>query len=435
MKRFLSLISAAGILLILSGGCSFLKNTASESPPGESVPNISTSSASGASGGGSPVPGIDTMTTAARPGGGDSSSNQEFRGVWLTYAELNKMFEGRSVEQAKYSIDKVMDNAKSYGMNAVIFHARAKSDAYYPSTVFNEAASVKTLISEGFDPLAYAVDAAHSRGLQLHAWINPYRVGTDAGCAKSKDIFSVNGTYYYNPASLDVQGLILRGIQEIVNNYAVDGVQFDDYFYPPDTGVIPVSSPASFENDEYADYQKQGGTLSIADWRRSQVDALIASACQKVHTRSGCVFGVSPRASVSQSYSQLYADVENWTEHSGYVDYICPQIYFGFENTSSPFDKELAAWAAMKRSSSVKLYIGLGLYKTGWQSDEYAGNGKQEWAEHGDIIKRSVELIRTQKACSGMIFYSYTSFSPDSREVSFSQSIAQQEVNNLLSVL
>lgn len=434
MKRFLSLISAAGMLIILSGGCSFLKNAASEPPSGDSVSNTSMNGAS-TSGDGSPVPGIDTMTTAPRSKDGDSSSNQEFRGVWLTYTELNKMFEGRSVEQAKYSIDKVMDNAKSYGMNAVIFHVRAKSDAYYPSSVFNAAASVKTLISEGFDPLAYAVDAAHSRGMQLHAWINPYRVGTDTGYAKSKDIFSVNGTYYYNPASLDVQGLILRGIQEIVNNYAVDGVQFDDYFYPPDTDVIPVSSPASFENSEYADYQKQGGTLSIADWRRSQVDALIASACRKVHTRSGCVFGVSPRASVSQSYSQIYADVENWTENSGYVDYICPQIYFGFENSSSPFDKELAAWAAMKRSSSVKLYIGLGLYKTGWQNDEYAGSGRQEWSEHGDIIKRSVELIRTQKACSGMIFYSYTSFNPSSREVGFSQSIAEQEINNLLAIL
>lgn len=430
MKRLLMLAGVAGMLLFFTVGCNF---------PNVSSPNGSegdTSTAlSHAAGDTDPVPGIDTMTTANRSSGGDTASSQEFRGVWLTYTELNKMFEGRSVEQAKQSLDKVMDNAKSYGLNAVIFHVRAKSDAYYPSTVFDAAASVKTLIGEGFDPLAYAVEAAHSRGLQLHAWINPYRVGTDSGYAKSKDIFSVNGTYYYDPASLDVQALILRGIQEIVDNYAVDGIQFDDYFYPANTDVIPASAPAAFESDEYAAYQKQGGVFSIADWRRSQVDALIASACQKVHTRNGCVFGVSPRASVSQSYSLLYADVENWTENAGYVDYICPQIYFGFENTASPFDKEMAAWAAMKRSSSVKLYIGLALYKTGWQNDEYAGNGKQEWAQHGDIIKRSVELIRTQKACAGMIFYSYTSFNPGIREVGFSQSIAEQEVNNLLAIL
>lgn len=412
MKRRIAVFVCLLGLLMTTAGCRFSMGTSS-SPSSEETSSDAAPDVSGSSG---------------LPDG-------EMRGVWLSFGELSRLIQGKSVEDAKSALDAMMDRVKSLKLNTIIFHVRANSDAYYKSSVFNPAASVANLLNEGFDPLAYAVDAAHSRGLKLQAWVNPYRIGDKKENAKSNDIFSVNGTYYYDPASLDVQSLIMKGVAEIVDNYAVDGIQFDDYFYPSDTSAIPPSSPASFESGAYTAYQSGGGTLSVADWRRANVDALIAGTCLKVHARKGCVFGVSPRASVSQSFSQLYADVEQWMLVPGYVDYICPQIYYGFENTASPFDQSLAAWAVMKRDPSVKLYIGLGLYKTGWYEDSYAGDGKAEWSKHDDIMQRSVQLIRAQKACGGMMFYNYSGFDETIREKGYDKDVAKREIDHLLSVL
>ena len=363
--------------------------------------------------------------------------------MWLSYIELNALFRDKTADQAREALDGVMDNVSSYGLNTVFFHVRAMSDAYYDSELFPPADAAAALIAGGFDPLAYAVEAAHARGLELHAWINPYRIGADkenAGCA---EIFSVeNGGapyYYYNPASEQAQSLILRGVEEVVARYAVDGVQFDDYFYPSNTAVVPPDSPAAFEQEDYAAYTAAGGELGVADWRRAQVDVLIAGACRRVHTRDGCVFGVSPDYNVSKNYSVLYADLMEWIASPGYVDYVCPQIYFGFENSTAPFDRAVADWASYPRHESVRLYIGLGLYKTGMSPDEYAGQGREEWAENSDIMKRSVECLRGNAAVGGMIFYNYGSFDASGRSPaagqSYAQEVARQEVENLLPLL
>lgn len=382
-----------------------------------------------------------TATTA--PGLPSDEEAEEFRGVWLSYIELNALLKGKTAEQAGAALDKVMEDAASYGLNAVVFHVRAMSDAYYQSALFPPAAAAETLLEGGFDPLAYAVKAAHARGLQLHAWVNPYRIGVNKENAGCGDIFGASSGgamyYYYNPASEDAQSLILRGVEEIVENYEVDGVQFDDYFYPNKPEVIPADAPAAFEKEDYAAYIKAGGALGIGDWRRAQVDVLVSGVYQRVHARKGCVFGISPDYNADKDYSSLYADVKGWTAAAGYIDYICPQIYFGFENSSAPFDRAVAAWTAYPRHSSVRLYVGLGLYKTGVSPDAYAGGGKEEWAGHSDIMKRSVELLRANNAVTGMVFYSYSSFDAATRSPASGQTyreeIGRQEVENLLYLL
>lgn len=377
--------------------------------------------------------GSTTTKTYPKP-----DTGKEMRAVWVSYIELNNLLKNKSADGARTVIDGIMENAKSYGLNAVIFHVRANSDAYYKSKIFNSAAVVKTLIdTAGFDPLTYAVQAAHNRGLELHAWVNPYRIGSSTSYAKCSDYFASGGKYYYNPASSAAQKLILDGIDEIVRNYDVDGIQFDDYFYPNDGNVIPKSSSAAFEKSDYDKYKSNGGKLSIGDWRRNHVSQLIASTYSKVHNvKKDCVFGVSPSSNISHNYSNLYADIASWIKQKGYVDYICPQIYFGFANSSQPFESTVKSWANMSRHSSVRLYIGLALYKTGLISDTYAGEGKQEWATNDDIMKRSVLCVRQNPACGGVMFYSYTYFNPSSQnDADRKMDVAIREVNNLLSVL
>lgn len=233
-------------------------------------------------------------TTAPKPTDPVSPpASAEMKGVWISYIELNAMLKNQSVSSAKAAIDKVMDNCVSYGLNTVFFHVRANSDAYYKSSIFKPAASVGNLIRSGFDPLAYAVSSAHSHGLQLHAWVNPYRIGTDLSYrVAGADYFSKTsgGTtrYYYVPTAASAQKLILDGLRELVANYAIDGIQYDDYFYP--TGLMS----SSVESFEQADYEASGKRLSVADWRRAAVDTLVMGSYNVAHSKSGVVFGISP---------------------------------------------------------------------------------------------------------------------------------------------
>lgn len=406
----------------------------------------------GSSGSSSHVSTQDSVPS--QPDGKPQDEGPEFRGVWLSYIELNAMLKDKTAQEVRDALDEVMDNCVSYGLNAVFFHVRANSDAYYKSAYFQPAATAKPLLDAGFDPLSYAVEAAHKRGLALHAWVNPYRIGRNASFrVDGIDDYFVDETgsspvYWYLPTSTTVQKLILDGIRELVGNYAIDGVQYDDYFYPHN--VLPDGEPADVEK---AAYEESGGAMPVGDWRRTHVDMLIAASYQAVHSRKGCVFGVSPSHDYTGTREKGYADTVKWLENSGYVDYLCPQIYFGFNHHSSDFARLLEDWSSFTPASTVHLYIGLGTYKIGLGPDQWAGTpdnmpARMEWAENTDILKRSITLLR-EKTCGGMIFYSYTFFNPDTPRSlaswtekngetttqTYDKEIAAQEVENVISVL
>lgn len=380
------------------------------------------------------------VTTPPRP-----ALEGELRGVWVSYIELNKLLGKKTADEAKTVLDDLLDSCASYGINALFFHVRANSDAYYASSIFKPAASVASLIESGFDPLAYAVEGAHKRGMQLHAWINPYRIGTDESYAvgdkgdrfcKYRNTKYEQKTWYYIPTSTAAQKTILDGIREILDRYAVDGIHFDDYFYPenddPKVG-IHHEQPESFESDF-----NPSGSLSLGDWRRAAVDALIIQAYAITHQKPGAVFGVSPQAGAEHTRDKLYADTVKWLGTAGYVDYLCPQVYFGFEHRSSAFDKVTERWLGYKRAAGVQLYIGMGLYKTGIDDDTWAGDsGRREWIENDDIMKRQVEYLRTQPQVGGMVFYSYTYFDPVACGELQGEGleVAKREVQNLLPLL
>lgn len=374
-------------------------------------------------------------TTATQP---PQSSVSEFRGAWVSYLELNGLLKScTTVAQGQAAIDGLMDRMAEARMTAVFFHVRANSDAYYHSALFRNATAANTVMQAGFDPLAYAVEAAHRRGMELHAWVNPYRVGMDAA-------FIVDGLqtfqdgakrYYYIPTDPAAQRLILDGIRELLA-YDIDGIQYDDYFYP--TGLLSENTVADFEKEAYTAYTAGGGKLSVGDWRRAGVDALV-SGTHTLTAAAGVLFGVSPSHDDAKTYSQMFADTKKWLAQSGYVDYLCPQLYFGFDHSTAAFDTLTDRWLGYERHPSVSLYVGLGMHKIGLKEDQWAGNGKTEWVEHDDILKRQVQYLR-QKGITGIGFYSSSLFDPDTcTVVSFGTAndlaVAKREIQQLLSVL
>ena len=345
----------------------------------------------------------------------------EFRGVWMSYYEVSDLCKGKSEAQFRAKVTEYFTNAADAGLTAVIAHVRPSSDAFYRSEIFPWSlyASGTQGKDPGYDPLEIMVETAHAKGLELHAWLNPYRVCTvknfgilaDSNPAKiwltdedtqnDRRVREAGGGYYYNPALPAVRELIIDGVREIVQNYAVDAIHFDDYFYP--------TTAKSFDDAEYQDYRAQMGAsaLSLGDWRREQVNTLMRGVYAAVKAIDPQVeFGISPGGRVEHNRDTLYADCALWLSQTGYADYICPQIYFGFEHPTEAvrFARLSAQWSALSTNPEVQLYLGLASYKIGEED-----RGSKEWIENSDILKRQVLLSRQDPVVDGIAFYIYTS--------------------------
>ena len=349
----------------------------------------------------------------------------ELRGMWVTYFELGNMFDAPEGFRAAW--DDLLEKSVGMGINALFVHVHSHCDAYYPSDLFPWSKYCTGIVGTqgvdpGFDPLDYMVTAAHQKGIAFHAWINPYRVLfdsqdltllsddnpakiwlTDSDPDNDTYVRSAGEGLYLNPAVQEVQALVAAGVREIVSRYPVDGIHFDDYFYP--------TEDEGFDEKEYAAYRAAvwDDPLPLDDWRRANVTAMIARSCEAVHnTRPGCVFGIGPMAGIEGNYSKVFADVGGWVE-TGVVDYLMPQLYFGFDFgiEAYRFDTLLARWRDLTRGSKVALYVGLGAYRIG--TDEA---GHEEWTEHHDVLARQIDRGR-QAGCAGYCFYSYSALFAD----------------------
>jgi len=332
---------------------------------------------------------------------------EELRGVWVSYLDLAPLLADADPATAARALDGVMDTVRDRGLNTVFFHVRSHSDALYPSAVYPAAEVAAPLLAAGFDPLGYAVEAAHQRGLTLHAWINPYRIGEAPPTGDAPTHFQKGDTWYYAPSDPAARRLVLDGVREILDTYAVDGIHFDDYFYP--AGMAPEGE--TFESVPV------GGDITA--WRQTQVDALISAVYGLSHSR-GRPFGVSPMAAIERNRTEAYADVTRWMAQPGYIDYILPQLYTGFEHQTQPFTHLLDRWIALPRRDGVRLYGGLALYKAGLADDPYAGTGRGEWAEQDDIIARQVTAL--QERTDGFALFRYAQLTDPA---------AQNEMENL----
>lgn len=355
------------------------------------------------------------------------TEEQYIKAVWITYYELSGFTQDSTEQDFRKKINKTFKELKSNGFNRVTVQVRPFADAFYKSDYFPVSSyCFKEQGSELiFDPLEIMVESAHKYKLSIEAWINPYRVSNSddfSQLSKNNKAVEWQGTdnlivcdsgIYFNPASDEVTKLISNGVKEIAENYDVDSICFDDYFYP--------STDEKIDKSSYASYKKSKGDKSLADWRRENVSKMIQSVYSTVKSvDENITFGVSPASNTESNYNTLYADTQKWCTEKGYVDYICPQIYFGFQNENQPFMKTTKSWVQM---ADCTLYVALPLYKAE-KEDEFAGdNGKNEFIDNNNIIARQVTYLSKLSDVKGYYVFSYSSLKDN------------DETNNLYSAM
>ena len=351
-------------------------------------------------------------------------ANTDFKGVWVATVYNLDYPSNQTLDTSvlKAEAISILNNVKNIGLNAVFLQVRPSADSFYKSSIFPWSRYLTgnsgVAPNNGFDPLEFWIEEAHKRGIELHAWINPYRITKNGD--EEYNLISKNspaklhpdyvvkysdGNYYFNPGIPAVRKLVIDGVLEIIKNYDVDGIHMDDYFYP------------GTDFDDLDAYRKYGVNFSnIDDWRRENVNSLIKDlrdAIKKVD--KNIVFGISPSGiwansknnplgsdtSGTESYYSHYADTRKWAM-DGIIDYIAPQIYWERGNKYADYITLVNWWSDVTKNSTTKLYIGLADYRTtGAKKDSVWYNGK-EIAEEMNINSKS-------KIISGEIHYRYSS--------------------------
>lgn len=358
-----------------------------------------------------------------------TSDNTRTIAAWLYYNEIEELVKKSDSENDFIAnIENSVDKLIGFSVNTLILHVRAFDDAFYKSEIFpvskycaDDSGNLK------FDVLKCFSDVCRRKGINIWCWVNPYRINKIDDVSVIKEGFfqhdalnseneqllirSANGVYY-NPADSQVKRHIIDGIREILENYDVDGIHFDDYFYP--------TTDAQIDSVYFEKYKADGGALTLADFRRENVNSLIYSVCALTR-KYNKVFSISPISNISQNINSYYADVKLWATSDSYVDYIIPQIYFGFQNPVQPFKETLEKWIDLTGDSS-KLLVGLAVYKSG-TSDTYAQSGKDEWKSR-DVISKEMDLIFKNYENIGFVYYSASYLYKDGDE-----GLEQEKVN------
>ncbi|GGG77720.1 hypothetical protein GCM10007415_07130 [Parapedobacter pyrenivorans] len=348
----------------------------------------------------------------------DMLPKRELRGAWIaTVVNIDwPSASGLGSEKQKQELIQHLDNHQRAGINAIMLQIRPAADALYakskePWSRFLSGTPGKQP-APFYDPLEFAIEEAHKRGMELHAWINPYRATFDLITANTTSdhitrrkpnwFFVYGGKKLFNPGIPEVREYIIGVVMDVVRNYDIDGIHFDDYFYP-----YPESGKQIPDTETFRQYPN--GFKNIADWRRNNVNLLIQMVSDSVHSAKKYMkFGVSPfgiwdnkrdhpRGSASSGlsgYRQLYADALKWLEE-GWVDYINPQIYFPFGNPAAPYEV-LADWWS-QHANGKHLYIGHAAYRAD-------GNGAG-WRDRSQIPNQ-VRYARQHAHAQGSIYYS-----------------------------
>jgi len=347
-------------------------------------------------------------TLAAAPDAGAVPGRRravtEMRGMWLaTVANRDwPSRPGMTAAEQRSELIGHLDLAVRNRLNTVIFQVRPTADALWPSPYepWSEFLTGTQGRDPGWNPLETAVEEAHARGLQLHAWFNPYRIAghTDPArlvashpARRHPDwVVTYGGKMYYNPGLPEVRAFVEKAILDAVHKYPVDAVHFDDYFYP-----YPVAGQ-TFDDD--AAYDRYGAAFpNRAAWRRDNIDRLVRemAACVR-RIRPGTRFGISPfgvwrnaandsRGSDTQAgvqtYDDLHADTRTWVREN-WIDYIAPQIYWNIGFSAADYAKLLPWWAEVARGSGTQLYVGEALYKAGDPAQAAAWQDPAELSRH-----------------------------------------------------
>lgn len=342
---------------------------------------------------------------------------EEKRFIFISYIELAKYLKDKEETVMKNTIDDMINQCKDFGFTDIILQVRSFSDAIYYSDIF--PSSITIVAKEGdklpFDVLDYFIKISHKNNIRLHAWINPYRIRSNLSKEEIKDnnpAFKYLNTnkveknakgIFYNPADEEVRKLILSGVDEILDNYDIDGIHYDDYFYPSDT----------IDLENYNEAKKDNQDLTLQQFRLENTTKLIKETYERVKKKNkNILFGISPEGNITNNYEVNYIDTKKFASEEGYVDYLMPQIYFGFFNSVKPFYQTVKEWNSYITTDKVKLIPALAFYKVGCE-DLYAKDGQYEWVESNNIIAREVLTSRPLSNYQGFAIFRYDSILSD----------------------
>ncbi|MAT68657.1 MAG: hypothetical protein CMJ58_03960 [Planctomycetaceae bacterium] len=356
---------------------------------------------------------------------------REFRAAWIaTVANIDWPSKpGLPAEQQQAELLELLDQCAELHLNAVIFQVRPAADALYASQLepWSQYLTGEMGQSPGYDPLAFAVAEAHARGLELHAWFNPYRVRhADSKVTPSPnhasqampELVRTYGRYqWFDPGEPAAVDHFLAVVADVVGRYDVDGVHIDDYFYP-----YPINDDAGEhvpfpDDDSYARAVAGGETLSRDDWRRQNVDRLIELMYSRVKELRPLVkvgispFGIwrpqhPPGVTGFDQYASLYADARKWY-HEGWVDYFTPQLYWPIDSPQS-YPKLLAWWAD---ENTQRRHLWPGLFTSRVRTDPQAETSRTVWP--AEEIIRQIELTRKQPGATGEVHFSMKALAAD----------------------
>ncbi|MFD5122828.1 glycoside hydrolase family 10 protein [Streptomyces sp. NPDC058385] len=358
---------------------------------------------------------------AAASGSRHAPVARDMRGMWLaTVANRDwPSKRGLSAAQQRAELIAHLDTAVGRHLNAVVFQVRPTADALWPSP-YEPWSDVLTGVqgkSPGWDPLGTAVAEAHRRGLELHAWFNPYRIANHTDLSRLVSthparlhpdwVVPYGGKLYYNPGLPDVRTFVQDAMLDAVRRYDIDAVHWDDYFYP-----YPVAGQVFDDDEAYAAYG--GGFPDRASWRRDNTDRLVremAAGVKRIRPRTQ--FGISPfgvwrnaatdplgsdtRAGV-QTYDDLHADTRKWVRER-WIDYICPQIYWNIGFAAADYAKLVPWWSDVARGTGVRLYAGEALYKAGDPAQPTQWQDQAELSRHLTFAERYPQV-------NGHVFFS-----------------------------
>ena len=357
-------------------------------------------------------------------------------GIWFSYLEYQRMCQGMTEEEFREFCEEAVSNMKDLGINTLYLHTIAFTDAFYDSSIYPQTAILPDI---DYDPYAIFSTAAKEAGLAVHAWINPMRSVTVEEAENLPEDFIIrtwidsndervrqnNGRYYLNPAYPEVRALIGSVVQELLEKYHPDGIHLDDYFYPYDT-------QKNFDAYIYSLAQEEQEDLTLEDFRMANVDQMVKELHDIVKEFDEKVeFGISPAGNIDNCIQLLYANPYHWVEQ-GTVDYLIPQIYWGFLHPIKPFEPTLQEWKAVVGDSDVRLLTGLAAYAIGvrYQLSEDE-DVNMEWVSHDDMMASQTE-VSLAEGCDGVVYFSYSSFfAPDEETIE----IVENEIIHIKSFL
>jgi uncharacterized lipoprotein YddW (UPF0748 family) len=342
--------------------------------------------------------------------GGRGRGGRDLRGMWIATI-TNRDWPskpGLSAGAQRAELLRHLDTAVERRLNAVMLQVRPSADALWPSPHEPWAKCLTGTQGKdpGWDPLGTAVEEAHARGLELHAWFNPYRVleTADPKLLSAKHparlhpdwVLPYGGKLYYNPGLPEVRNFVQEAMLDAVRRYDIDAVHWDDYFYP-----YPVAGQ-TFKDD--AAYKRYGGGFpDRAAWRRENTDLLVRGTAEAIkRIKPGLPFGISPfgvwrnaatdplgsaTTAGVQTYDDLHADTRAWVKQ-GWIDYIAPQVYWNIGFAAADYTELVRWWDGVVRGTGVDLYIGEALYKVGDPAQAAPWQDPAELTRHLDLCAR-----------------------------------------------